>query len=44
MLAISYLSVGCRNTIVPFSFERWSEKCLCEYLMLLYVVSLIDAK
>ena len=34
MLAISSLSVGCRNIVLSLSFERYSEKCLCEYFML----------
>ena len=34
MLAISFLSVGCRNIVLPLSFARQSEKCLCEYFML----------
>ena len=34
MLAISYLSVGCRNIVLLLQFERKSEKCLCEYFML----------
>ena len=44
MLAISSLSVGCRNIVLLLSFERWYEKCLCEYFMLLFVVSAIEAK
>ena len=39
MLATSSLSVGCRNVLLLLSFERQSEKCLCEYFMLLFVVS-----
>ena len=34
MLAISSLSVGCRNIVLLVSFEKLSEKCLCEYFML----------
>ena len=30
MLAISFLSVGCRNVVLLLSFE----KCLCEYFVL----------
>ena len=33
MLAISSLSVGCKNIVLLVSFERWSEKCLCEYFI-----------
>ena len=44
MLAISSLSVVCRNIVLPFSFARWSGRCLCEYLMLFFVVSTIEAK
>ena len=43
MLTISSWSVGCRNNVLILSLER-SEKCLCEYFMLLFVVSAIEAK
>ena len=33
MLAISSLSVDCRNIVLLLSFERLSEKSLCEYFM-----------
>ena len=33
MLAISSLSVDCRNIVLSLSFERQSEKCLREYFM-----------
>ena len=35
ILAVSSLSVGCRIS---------QEKCLCEYFMVFFVVSAIDAK
>ena len=44
MLAISSLSVGCRNNTLILSLERSSEKYLCEYFMLFFVVSAIEAK
>ena len=44
MLAISSLSVGCRNIVLSLSFERQSEKCSCVYFMLFFVVSAIEAK
>ena len=34
MLAVSSFSVGCRNIVLQRSFERYYEKCLCEYFML----------
>ena len=34
MLAMSSLSVVCSNIVLLVSFERYSEKCLCEYFML----------
>ena len=34
ILAISSLSVGCRNIVLSLSFERYSEQCLCKYFML----------
>ena len=44
-VTIYSLSVGCRNIVLPVSFERCffsfescsSEKCLCEYFMLFFV-------
>ena len=42
MLAISSLSVGCRNIVLLVLFE--SEKCLCGYFMFFFIVSAIEAK
>ena len=33
MLDISSLLVGCRNIVPSLSFERYSERCLCECFM-----------
>ena len=34
MLAISSLSVDCRNNVLLLWSEKYSEKCFCEYFML----------
>ena len=39
MSAISSLSVGYRNIVLLVSFKRLSEKCLCEYFMLFFIVN-----
>ena len=33
MLVTFSLSVDCKNIILPFSFLKQCEKCLCEYFM-----------
>ena len=44
MSVVSSLSVGCRNITLLHSFERYSEKCLCEYFMLFFEVLATEAK